>query len=42
VRGVESAVMIEAGDRENQSEDHHDSADGAGQQEQLFDAVVRS
>ncbi len=42
VNRVHVAVMIEAGDGENESEDQNDSADDSGQQEHLFDAVVRS
>jgi hypothetical protein len=42
VRGIETAVMVEAGHGENESEDHHDPTDDAGEQEQLFDAVIRS
>ena len=42
VNRVDAAVMIEPGDGENESEDQNDSADDSGQQEHLFDAVVRS
>ena len=34
--------MVETGDGENESEDQNDSTDDSGQQEHLFDAVVRS
>jgi hypothetical protein len=34
--------MIDPGDRENESEDQDDPADGSGEQEHLLDAVVRS
>ena len=42
VTEADVAVMIEAGDGENESEDQNDSADDSGQEKHLFDAVVRS
>ncbi len=36
------AVMIETGDHEDHSEEKNESTDKAAEQEQLFDAVVRS